>query len=48
MGERIAQEVDATALPAGVHHLGDGGFQAFVGVGDDELDAAQAPPAQLA
>jgi hypothetical protein len=48
MGERIAQEVDAAAPPAGVRHLGDGGLQTFMRVGDHELHAAQAPPAQLA
>ena len=48
MGERVAHEVDAAALPGGVHHLGDGGLDALVGVGDDELDAAQAAAPQLA
>ena len=48
MGEGVAHGVDAAAPPGGVHQLGDGGFDAFVGVGDDELDAAQASPAQLA
>jgi len=32
--------VNATALPGGGEDPGDGGFDAFVGVGDDELDAA--------
>ena len=32
----------------GVQHLGDGGLDALVGVGDDQLDAAQAAPGQLA
>ena len=36
-----------TALPGGGEDLGDGGLDALVGVGDDELDAAQAAPRQL-
>ena len=31
-----------------LQHLGDGGLEPFMGVGDDQLDAAQAAPAQLA
>jgi hypothetical protein len=31
MGQHIAHEVDAAALPGGVQHLGDGGFDAFMG-----------------
>ena len=34
MGERVAHEVDAAALPGGAEHLGDGGLDALVGVGD--------------
>ena len=48
MGERVAHGVDPAALPGGVHQLGDGGLDALVGVGDDELDAAQAAPSELA
>ncbi len=48
MGERVAHEVHPATLPAGVHHLGDRGFYSLVGVGDDELDAAQAAPPELA
>lgn len=48
MGERVAHEVHAAALPGGVHHFGDGGLQPLMRVGDDELDAAQSPPAQAA
>ena len=48
MGEHVAHEVHAAALPGGVQHLGDGGLQALVGVGDDQLDAAQAAPRELA
>jgi hypothetical protein len=32
VGERVAHRVDATALPGGVHQLGDGGLDSFVGV----------------
>ena len=48
MGQHVAHEMDAAALPGGVQHLGDGRFQPFVGVRDHQLDAAQAPPRQLA
>ena len=46
--QRVAHEVDAAALPASSENLGDGGLQPLVSVGDDELDAAQAAPRQLA
>ena len=39
MGHDVPHEVDTAALPGAVHHLADGGLDAFVGVGDDELDA---------
>jgi hypothetical protein len=48
VGERVAHGVDSAAPPGGVHQLGDGGLDALVGVGDDELDAAQAAPPELA
>lgn len=48
MGQDVAHEVDAAALPGGGEDLGDGGLDALVGIGDDELDAAQAAPRQLA
>ena len=48
MGQHVPHEVDATALPGGRQHLGDGGLQAFMGIGDDELDATQAATGQLA
>ena len=48
MGQGVAHEVDAAALPGGVEHLGDGGLDAFVGVGDHQLDAAQAAAGELA
>ena len=47
MRQRGGHEVQATALPAGVEHLGDRNLGAFVGAGDDELDAAQARRASL-
>jgi hypothetical protein len=40
--------MDAAALPGGVHQFGDGGLDPLVGVRDDELDAAQAAPPELA
>ena len=48
MGGRIAHGVDAAALPGGVHQLGDRRLDPLMGVGHDELDAAQAPAAELA
>src|SRR5262245_17026756 len=48
MGREVAHEVDAAALPGGMRHLGDRGLQPFVGIGDDELDAAQAAAGKLA
>ena len=48
MGERVAQEVDAAALPGRVEDFADGGLQPLVRVGDDELDAAQPATPQLA
>ena len=48
MRQGVAHEVDAAALPGGAQHLGGGGLEAFVGVRDDELDAAQPAPRQLA
>ena len=48
MGQDIAHEVDAAALPGGAEHLGDRGLDAFVSVGDDQLDASEAAPGELA
>lgn len=48
MGKNIAHEVDTAALPGVVQHLGNGGLDAFVGVGDHQLDAAQATAGELA
>lgn len=39
--------VNRAALPTGVHQLGDGGLDAVMGVGSDQLHATQATPAQL-
>ncbi len=48
VGQRIAGEVDAAALPGGAQHLRHGGLQALMCVGDDELHARQAAPLQAA
>src|SRR3954447_4454742 len=48
MRQRVAHEVDATALPRRVQNLGDGRLQPLVGIRDDELDATQTPPRELA
>jgi len=47
-GEDVAHEVDAAALPGGVQHLGDGGLDAFRGIGNHQLDATQAAAGELA
>ena len=48
MSHGVAHEVHATALPGGAQHLGDRGLQPFMGIGDHQLDAAQAAPGQTA
>jgi hypothetical protein len=48
VGQRVAHGVDPAALPGGVHQLADGCLDALMGVGDGQLDAAQAAPPQLA
>ena len=48
MGERVAEEVNSAAPPTRVHDFGDRRLDPFVGVGDDELDAAKAAPPELA
>ena len=45
--QRVAHEVHAATLPTGVEHLGDGGLDALVGVGDDEFDARRPRRASL-
>jgi site-specific DNA recombinase len=40
--------VHPAALPGGVQHLGDGGLQALMGVGDGQLDATQAAAGEAA
>ena len=42
MAERLAQEVDAAALPGAAEHLADRLLEAGVGVGDDQLHAGEA------
>jgi hypothetical protein len=34
MGQRVAHEVDAAALPCGAQHLGDGRLDAFMRIGE--------------
>ena len=48
MSERIAHDVDAAALPGRAHQLRDGGLDALVGLGDDELDAPEAAASEFA
>jgi hypothetical protein len=45
-GRDVPHEVDAAALPGAVRCLEDRRLDAFVGVGGDQLDAAQTPPGQ--
>jgi len=42
MREHVPHEVNAAALPWGRQPLGEGSLQALMGIGDDELDPAQA------
>ena len=48
MGQGVAHEVDAAPLPSRAQQFGDCRLDPFVGIGDDQLYAAQAPPRQLA
>ncbi len=48
MRQHIAHEMNPATLPCGAENLGDGRLEAFVRIGDDELDAAQSAPGQLA
>jgi hypothetical protein len=42
IGSSISHEMHPPPLPSRAKHLGDGGLQPFVCVGDDELGSAQA------
>ena len=48
MGQQVAGEVHAAALPCGAEDPGHRGLQTLVVVGDHELDAAQTAPGQRA
>src|SRR3954447_15652094 len=48
VGQHVAHEVDAAALPGRLEHLGDRRLEALVGVRDDQLDAGQAALLQAA
>ena len=43
VGERVAHGMDPAALPGRVDQLGDGGLDALVGVGDDQLGRRSDP-----
>jgi hypothetical protein len=47
MRQSVPHEVNPAALPGGAEHLGDSGLDALMGIGDDELHAAQASAASL-
>ena len=44
VGEDVAHEVNAAALPCRAEQLGDSGLDAFMRIGDDELHAPEAAP----
>ena len=46
MGKRIAHEMHAAPLPGGAQNLGRRRLQAFVSIGDHQLDAGQATAVQ--
>src|SRR3954469_636648 len=47
MRQRIAHEVNPASLPGSGKDLGNGGFDAFVGIGHGEFDATQTAPCEL-
>ncbi len=47
MGQHVAHKVNAAALPGSVQHLGDCGLDAFMGIRDDQFDAAQTAAGEL-
>lgn len=48
MGQDVAHEMHLAALPCGAENLGYSGFDALVGVGNDQFDAFQAAVLELA
>jgi hypothetical protein len=48
MGERVAHEMQATALPGGTEHARDRCLDALLRVGDHQLDPGQAAALQPA
>src|SRR5258708_35973134 len=48
MSQHVAHEVAAAALQGRVQALRDGSLQPLMGIRDDELDAAQTAPRELA
>ena len=48
MGQQVAHQMHAAALPCRMQHFGDCGFQPFMGIRDYQLDAAQATSGELA
>jgi site-specific DNA recombinase len=48
MGQEITHQMYAAALPSGMQHLGDGGLQSFVCIGDHQLHTAEAAASKLA
>jgi hypothetical protein len=48
MSQGIAHKVDAATLPRCGQNFEDGRLDAFMRIGDDELDPAEATPGQLA
>src|SRR6478736_5916543 len=48
MGEQVAHQMHAAALPGGMEYFGDRGLQSLVGIGDHQLHAAQPTASKLA
>ena len=48
MGEQVAHQMHAAALPRGIQHPGNCGLQSFMGIGDHQLHATQATASELA
>jgi hypothetical protein len=48
VGQGAAKEVDPAALPGGAQDLGGRSLDPLMGIGDHQLDPAQAAPGQLA
>jgi hypothetical protein len=48
VGQRVPHEVDPAALPGGVDDAGDGGLEALVSIGDDQLHTLESAANEVA